>query len=175
MTSTSALCRALQSYICLQNHILAYADQVPASTVKHDNTIYITAILQPSRACSLVSSSLQVLYQGEALVDLLVSAHAHHYLEFKLVDGRCVPRVSHRFPAQAWMYVLDIRYCHQALCGKVHELESMSTFCCVLQGFVTCMYMLVKCHRALSSMVFSLGCCPYPQVPTKRACHIPFM
>ena len=38
------------------------------------------------RAC--VRAHRQVLYQGEPLVDLLVAARAHHYLEFKLVDGR---------------------------------------------------------------------------------------
>lgn len=32
---------------------------------------------------------LQVLYQGEALVDVLVHLHCQHYLEFKLVEGRC--------------------------------------------------------------------------------------
>lgn len=31
---------------------------------------------------------LQVLYQDEALVQLLVSCQAHNYLEFKLVEGK---------------------------------------------------------------------------------------
>lgn len=31
---------------------------------------------------------LQVLYQDEALVQLLVACQAHNYLEFKLVEGR---------------------------------------------------------------------------------------
>ena len=32
---------------------------------------------------------LQVMYQGETLVDVLVSTRAHNYLEFKAVDSRC--------------------------------------------------------------------------------------
>jgi hypothetical protein len=31
---------------------------------------------------------MQVLYQDEPLVHLLVSCQAHNYLEFKLVDGK---------------------------------------------------------------------------------------
>jgi hypothetical protein len=34
----------------------------------------------------------QVLYQGEGMVELLVACQAHHYLEFKLIEGRCALR-----------------------------------------------------------------------------------
>jgi hypothetical protein len=41
------------------------------------------------RACAgLRVCAQQVLYQDEPLVQLLVSLKAHHYIEFKLVEGK---------------------------------------------------------------------------------------
>jgi len=40
---------------------------------------------------------MQVMYQDEPLVQLLVSCQAHNYLEFKLVEGKCV------LPLLAWV------------------------------------------------------------------------
>lgn len=37
---------------------------------------------------------LQVVYQDESLVQLLVSCQAHNYLEFKLVEGRCASNTN---------------------------------------------------------------------------------
>lgn len=39
-------------------------------------------------AASPAGAVVQVLYQDESLVHLLVSCQAHNYLEFKLVDGK---------------------------------------------------------------------------------------
>lgn len=57
-------------------------------------------ILVQSRRCKacgllLCVRVLQLVYQGEALVDLLVHCRCHHYVEFKAVDGWCASCVCY--------------------------------------------------------------------------------
>jgi hypothetical protein len=49
--------------------------------------ILCTHLLKPFLSLCTAAAA-QVLYQGEAMVDLLVACQAHNYLEFKLIEGR---------------------------------------------------------------------------------------
>ena len=51
------------------------------------------ACQKPSGSVAGVTQTVrvQVLFCSDDLIEILLYGHAHHYLEFKLLQGRCVP------------------------------------------------------------------------------------